>query len=251
MFNINMKKIAFGLSMLLMIFGLTVFGDNIEKFSSDTVTITPNINKKSINDINNIILRFCNDWVESEKLTRQLQIQTQPWKKEKVCMVFFSEFTGQDTKVEVSLVDWTKRSDGSITCSEDGSGSIFSKMVNNNKDTFVLWKEEFLIKKFDINLKKTLTGSIYWCVTYNLPDNFIQNTWDIFGVVVRKVAPIEIMITWDVYKFWRRDDTKNIYTENKQTILKIIIAIIAVRLILSIVKAIKKPQNDKNKKSKK
>jgi len=53
-----MKKMIFGASIFLMMFGLTVFAENTQR-SGDILTITPNINEENINDINNIGLVFC------------------------------------------------------------------------------------------------------------------------------------------------------------------------------------------------
>jgi hypothetical protein len=65
-----------------------------------------------------------------------------------------------------------------------------------------------------------------------------------FLILSRKSSYIRILITWDVYNFWRWDDTKDIYTNNKNSIFKVISAIIAVRLILTILKTSKKSKKN-------
>jgi hypothetical protein len=115
-------------------------------------------------------------------------------------------------------------------------------MVDTISSFFSLPENGQQIKIYDIDIPKNKSWIVYGCLSYNLHNGYSKSTWDIFGIVVRKVAPITINITWSVYNFWRRDDLKYTYTDNKQIILKILIAILATRLIYTIVQTSKKKE---------
>ena len=230
----KVKKNYFGITILVVLFWCVVIADDI-------ITILPNINENSIHDINTIGLRFCNDGLETEKLTKNLYLQAQPGQKKEICTIFYSTSTKKNTQVSVWFSRWNKTSDGNITCDANVSDNIFARMIQ--KDTnylFSLSGGEQKIKKFHIILPNTSTGEMYWCISYTLPQNYTKNTWDMFGIVVRKAIPIQITITWDIYKLGWRDDIKDIYRENNILILKCIIAILAIYIIISMFQPTKK-----------
>ena len=70
-------------------------------------------------------------------------------------------------------------------------------MVQNNTSdySFILSGGEQSIKKFNMIIPTTATGTIYGCISYTLPAGYSKNTGDVFGIVIRKVSPIEIIIT--------------------------------------------------------
>ncbi|HBB04031.1 TPA: hypothetical protein DCZ39_03995 [Patescibacteria group bacterium] len=94
-----MKKIVVSISMLIVIFGCTASAEVSER-SGDVVTLTPNISEKSVSDINQIGMKFCNDGLIAEKLTSQLHMQLQPGKRQEICTVFYSRFTSGTVKID-------------------------------------------------------------------------------------------------------------------------------------------------------
>jgi len=190
------------------------------------------------------------DGLENNKLTKELKIETRPGERQEICAVFYNRFLDRGMKVNVWFNQWVKRSDGIISCDENTSNNILANMIQNNtKDyTFILSGNEKLLKKFRLAIPNTATGNIYWCVSYNLPDNYSKSTWDVFGIMVRKVAPIEITITWDIYNLWRRDDIRDGVVTNKNSILKVIIAILGLWIIVSIIQTARKKEKHHHKK---
>ncbi len=213
--------------------------------SWDTLTLTPNINEKSINNINNIWLRFCNDGIENDKLTTTLDMKMQPWGRSDICTIFVNRSADVNTKIIVWFTSGTVEKDGTTTCGENWSTSVFYHLIKGDDNkSFVLSGKEQSIKKFKIVLPTTATGTIQGCLSFYLPDNYSKGTWDIFGIMVRKVAPIGITVTWAVYNLWRRDDYKELYTANKSSFLKFIIAILGIWLIVTVIQTSKKKDHD-------
>lgn len=236
-----MKKIVISISMFVILLGCTASAQNNIPTTWDTLTITPNISEQSVNDINHVGMKFCNDGLESDKLTNQLHMQLQPGQRQEICAIFYSRFTDKTVKIAFWFTEWTKRSDGMITCKENTNDNAFSHMIQTDPKNFSfdLSTGEQSLKTIKMAIPTTATGTIYGCLSYTLPAGYTKNTGDIFGVEIRKVGPIEINITWNVYKLWWRDDIKDVYTTNKSGILKIIIAILALWLIITIFKTAK------------
>jgi hypothetical protein len=103
-------------------------------------------------------------------------------------------------------------------------------------------------KIFNIGIPRANTGNIYWCLTFRLDNSYSHKTWAVFGMQIRKTAPIYITVTGDVYNFWRRDDIKLGLTKNKDGVLKVIAGILGIWIIVSVVQATKKKEKKHHKK---
>jgi len=210
----------------------------IEDTSTGTeMNIQPSINKQSIDDINKTSIRFCNQWLDAEKLSPRLYVESRPGQVQEICTVFFNNLeTGMN--FYVWFTEATKNNHDEWLCDDDTHENEFAKFVRNDfaSEIINIPSNKQKQKVFAIGIPKTATWDMIWCLSYAIDGSYTKNTWDVFGIVVRKTAPIWITVTWEVYNYWRRDDIKYTYTDNKQTILKILIAILAIRLVVTIMK---------------
>lgn len=242
-----MKKTWLTLSILSIV--LLVYTVKVYAVENNFTGEQMNINKQSMTNINLTSLRFCNQWLDPEKLTSRLYMQSRPWQVQEICTVLFNNLeTG--TNFYVWFTEATKNNHDEWLCDDDAYENEFSKFIRNNfaskKINVITHKQKQKI--FTIGIPKTATGDIIWCLSYAIDGSYSKHTWDVFGIVVRKTAPIWITVTWEVYNYGRRDDIKYTYTDNKQTILKILIAVLALRLVLTIVKTGKKKDKQQAKK---
>jgi hypothetical protein len=93
-----------------------------------------------------------------------------------------------------------------------------------------------------VKAPKNSSGEIYWCVTYveDIPVKIA--TGAIFALQTRRAGPITVTITWSVYNFWRIDDIKDAYTDNRKIVLEILLGILAIWLVMTIVNTSKKKE---------
>jgi hypothetical protein len=75
---------------------------------------------------------------------------------------------------------------------------------------------------------------MFWCFGYKIDKEEKIKNWNMFLIVPRKVWYIQIDITWDVYNFGRRDDTKKIYIQYERKIFTVIAIIFGIWIIISI-----------------
>lgn len=243
----KMKKIwlaVFVLSIVLSLYTVRVHAaENV--FTGEQM----NINKQSIADLNQTSVRFCNQWMDPGKFTPKLYMQSRPGQVQEICTVLFNNL-GTGMNFYVWFTEATKNKHNEWLCDDDAYENEFSKFIRDNfvSETVNVTAHKQKQKMYTIGIPKTATGDIIWCLSYAIDGSYSKNTWDVFGIVVRKTAPIWITVTWEVYNYGRRDDIKYAYTDNKQTILKILVAVLAVRLVVTIVKTGKKKGNQHEKK---
>lgn len=237
-----MKKIiwVFGMSMMVLcsyVLAQAQLGD-----WTKSLTITPDVKEENIQEIRNIWLRFCNDGLETDKLTNQLSLQLRPGQSTDICVIFFNNSMQQE---KIRMWFWSgDKKDETVSCSTNISWNEFDAMIYQNfSSDFILSWGEKVVKKIRLHVPKSAMGNIYGCIAYYLPDNYSQNPGDLFGVIVRKAAPIEIAVTWSVYTLWRRDGIK----DNSSFILKVIIAVLAVRIVVTIFQPHKRKEHHKKK----
>lgn len=219
--------------------------ENITKNGSTEAIIQPSINQANVNDLYKIRMFFCNDGIDATKLTLEEHLQARPGETKNICFLAYNQLKN---KVNISISFNEGKKDGKlVTCWDTPEADKFLKLIKNIPGwvfPLSLSPEEQVVKKFRIKIPKDSTENIYWCVYFSIDGASTRWTWDIFAIVVRKSMPITVMVTWDIYNFWRRDDINDTYGT---TILKVIIAILALLLIVTIFKTEKRGKSHKKK----
>lgn len=211
------------------------------------VTESLELTTKTSNNINDVSFYFCNSWLEYKDLTTFLELNIGPWKTQEICMVFTNK-GDENFWIIAWFTTWktSKPSDKvyDILCETNITWkNIFSSLIQGKyENEFTLSSKEIKVKKFSIKIPRNMTWSIYSCGMFKIKWNLQKAlSWSMFNIEVVKKMPIQINITWDIYKPWLIDSIKN----NKQTLLKIIIWIIWLRLIISIIQHISKTKKQK------
>ncbi len=206
-----------------------------------------NLKDTMINDIEGTKLRFCNDWLIEEKLTSNAVISLRPGQTKKMCVVLFNN-TPNDINFYIWFTQANKDQNGAYLCDSNVMDNTFSTYIQNyeaDKKMFIKGGSQ-IYHKFNLEIPKTQTGDIHGCLSYTIDDWYSYNAGDTFAIRIRKVSPIEVVVTGSVYHFWRRDHSKELLADNKATIAKILVAIFSVWLIVTILKTTKpKPTKKK------
>lgn len=208
--------------------------------------------KSQMENINQIKMFFCNDWLSNDKLEKQLFLDLNPWKSQDICLLF-SNFGEKDVNLKVWFSHWEIDKQWLYVCDQDmWTWNNFSKIIysaqtdNLNNIYFNLpqWKQ----KQFNITIKapKDLTWRNLWCIWYMINWDVSRASWSVFDVILRKVATIDFSATWDIYQFWFLDNGKIYIQEHKKDILRAIIIILSLSLIKNLI-----PKNKSKRKSKK
>lgn len=243
------KKTIIAVFVISMLFAAT---KATEQLTENTLTAQPEIDKKAVADINLVSLRFCNDGTNPENLQAQLYLTWRPGTVNKICAIFFNNHnTGMN--FHVWFAESKKNENNILLCDNDNSNNAFITQIRENTtDMNIFVKPHMQTQKtFNIGIPKSSTGNMYWCLTYWLDNSYSRATWAVFGMLIRKTAPIYITVTWDVYNFWRRDDIKLGLTANRNGVLKVIAGILILWIIISIIQTTKKKEKEEKKHHKK
>lgn len=212
--------------------------DNVFQTWEQTKIVTQAIKWDTINDLNLLWAKFCNNWLEFQKRTNQLQLQMQPGQKKYICMVFYNISLEKVINVRFAFSSTDINKEWNITCDDDmTTKNEFSKFIDQTHNRwFIIPPNSRVIKKMRIDIPTNYTGNILnWCLSYKINKEETMDPWQMFLFTYRKTAPIAITITWDVYSFWRQDDIKHMYAVNKWLILKSIAVILGLWIIITIV----------------
>jgi len=204
------------------------------------------------NKINNISFYFCNSWLEYKNLTTFLEMSIRPGENKNICMIFVNK---SDEKFDIiaGFTKWNISNPSDrvfdIICETDITWkNTFSNLIQNSyKNEFPLSGKEIKIKNFSIKIPQTMSWIIYSCSMFKIKWNLQTTAWSsMFNIETAKKMPIQINITWNVYRYWPIE----IISNNMQNILKWFITIIWVLLLISIIQMVSKTDNKKYKKNK-
>lgn len=201
-------------------------------------TIIQDINTDSMDELQIVQARFCNN----NNLTKDLQLEMRPWERKEICIIL-----SNPSNESIDLLWWFSKgilnNEWTPTCQDNMTGNEFSKQIIPNIKTGVtIPASGNVVKIFKYISSKNLTWNTFWCFGFKINKEEKIKNGEMFLIVPRKVGYIYVNMTWSVYNFWRRDDIKDVYTTNKQIVLKILIAILAVRLVYTIVQTGKKKE---------
>jgi hypothetical protein len=203
-------------------------------------------------ELNMTSLRFCNDWLNQTGLTSKLHLTGQAGQIKDICVVFFNfNTTWKNFHIAFSEAALTKNK--TYVCQQDGTKNKFADLVREDFSSMNILVKPNLqeMRHFHIGIPKSTTGDIVWCMAYRLDNSYSHKTGAVFGMLIRKGAPIFITITGDVYNFWRRDDIKLGVTANRNGVLKTIAGILIIWIIISIIQTTRKKEKKEKKHHKK
>jgi len=203
--------------------------------SGNQLSTDLDIQENTINDIEGTKLGFCNDWLVEDKITRDSVISLRPGQSKKMCIVLFNNLS-KDINFYVWFTEAHKNQYGEYMCEANSTDNTFSRYIKKDAaDMKIFVKGQSQVyHKFTLKIPKTQTGNVYGCLSYTIDGWYNYNDGDVFAIMVRKVAPIEVIVTGAVYNLWRRDDSKELLVENKVIIAKILVAIFSIWLIVTI-----------------
>lgn len=225
--------------------------DNLFQTWEQIKTVTQAIKWETINDLNFLWAKFCNDWLEPQKRTSQLQLQMQPGQKKEICMSFYNISPDKSLDIKFAFSATSTSKEWKIACDDDvTTKNEFSKLIDQTNNTgFIIPANSQVIKRVKIDIPSSYTGNtMYWCLSYKMNKEETMEPGQMFLFVYRKTAPIAITVTWEVYKLRRRDDINDIYTLNSSSILKTIIAILGLWIIITIIQISNKKEKPHKKK---
>ncbi len=200
------------------------------------------------NDIKNVVVKFCNDWLVSEKLTSKLDLVIRPGQKKDVCVVFANTLNAP-LSIVAKIVEWSIGENWNIVCSNDillTWWDVFVSNLSGLDSNINLSAQEQLIKNFSISSLKYSSWMYYWCLAYHLDQTEKLSNNSMFNVVVRKAMTIRINVEWSPYRFQWFDNIIswiNIYTRQ---IAIVWIILCGVLLVLSLLPSRKKTLEKKS-----
>lgn len=212
-----------------------------------TKIINQDISPGAANNIQDITLRFCNE-MEEQKFTVDLSLNMRPWQRKEICIALSNDWDAP-SNVMLGFADG-KIKNGNVTCENDITyENDFSKFILQGPTTWIIVPAHGnIIQRVKYRASNHASGDIVGCAVYKINQEEKVDPGKMFVVVVRKIAPIKISVAWPVYTLWRWDDIKDVYTINKQILLKIVIALLSIRILVTIFQSSKGKEKNHSKK---
>ena len=200
-------------------------------------TVNQDLRSDNLADLESIQSMFCN----GQKLTKELQLQIRPWETKDICVILFNN-SSSSIELLFWFTEWVINTDWAETCKADMSNkNEFSKFIINNPTTWItLHASGTSIQKFKYRAPMNASWNILWCFAYQVNKEETIKEGNMFLIVPRKAGNIKMRVVWPVYRLWRRDDIK----DNKDNILKVVIAISILWLIITIFQTDKKKEKN-------
>ena len=189
---------------------------------------------EELNKVNYIDTKFCNDWLEENKLTMALSMIVRPWEEKEICVIHFNR-NKEDIYIWWWFPDNRIESNWNTNCSADYEwNNPFSKFIIPFEKNFIKvpWKW-YIIRKTTIKFPVWTTWIQKWCFAF-WANPWELNKWEMFLLVVRKINYINISIEWSPYTII--ESIKDIIIKNKNIVFSILFIFILISLILEIKK---------------
>lgn len=188
-----------------------VFAQNIteDNITTGTRELTNNLDMWLVhnNQINKVVLKFCNNWFTTDQLSSSLDLVMRPGQKKDVCVVLVNQ-SNDSLNIVGNIVPGSINPNWNIICSNVGqlTWDIFASDFSVFEEPVVLWPQEQLIKHFVLSANDVASGNYYWCFAINLSTVQKLSESSPFNLVVRKAGNIKIKVEWSPYHFqWFND----------------------------------------------
>lgn len=252
----NTKKIVCGMIVAVIAMSYCVTNaqktDTKEEISDISVTqdVMSSVSPAAMDDIYKIVLHYCNEEIQWNKTNTYLTIMMRPWQMKNLCITWVNNSENHQD-LTMGFTESIFNDAGKQLCNGDlaDQENDFYKLINlKETEVWLSGNGGTSTQTAKISMPKNATGGeIYWCIGFFLSGSYFKWPNDVLGVRVARHFPMKIIVTWDVYNFGWRDDIKDVYTTNRNVLLKIIIAILAIRLIMTIIKTTDKKDKQHNK----
>lgn len=208
-----------------------------------TETVQPN--QQNMERLQNVIYSFCNSGLQDRLITA-----ARPWEIIQICTIFGNK-NSDTVDIIFGFPDWSIKENWNIICDTNLTGETqISQILQRPQESdfrFSLMPKQQIIKKFYLKIPTTQTWSIFGCWSFKIDWNLQKAaTWWMFNIELVMKAPIQINITWDVYKYWWLDNMQYTITDHKDIILQWFIALIVILLLKSFLQEMHKKSKHKH-----
>lgn len=217
------------------VLGSFVFAQN-EQVESNVSTWTKSLTDQldmglvHNNQINKVVLRFCNNWFEWKQLTTSLDLVMRPNQKKDVCIALVNQ-SNDSVSIVGSVVPWSINTNWNMVCSN--AGDLTGEFVVSKFDGFswiVLKPQQELVKYFTLSSSDVASGKYYSCFAINLTTSEKLSANSPFDLVIRKAGNIKTTVIGQPYRYQWFDDI--LAWLDKQTRMIATIGIIVCGLLL-------------------
>lgn len=155
-------------------------------------------------NLGDILIRFCNgvdEVTDIEALPRVLQLETEAWKQEEICVAIWN---GGETPVTVTInfVDWTITNDADQkrACGSEWSKSKFGQFVTAPETAFDLDPNNIVTTRAQVSFPDWFAWSLLGCLTAQLEVQEENTWWDdsMFKIQTRRASFIEVSVAWEI-----------------------------------------------------
>lgn len=188
---------------------------------ADQTSVTQTLDYEAIqqDDVNSVVLRFCDETGALNMKHTSLDLNLRPWEPKDVCLYFLN---GLDRVVDLhtAVVDGNVSAGDTVTCwSSDKTWAFFSGLLFPPLSPIVTVPAHnwYALEKFTLQAPMH-TGNFHWCVAFTLSGwSYSKAPWAIFGLVIRKTNVISLTVAGKPR--WITDKTHYFYQHHKKELL--------------------------------
>lgn len=232
-----MRYFLVAISVVLTSFAFAQNEAEIGNVETDTKVLNEQLDMWLVhnNQINKVVLRFCNDGFGPSQLTSSLNLVMRPGQKKSICVALVNQ-SNIDLTVVWSMVPGSLNANGNIVCSN--AGELSGDVVVSDFSSFSTWihlaPQWQLVHYFTLSAADIASGNYYSCFAINLNTIEKLSKNSPFNLLVRKAGNIKITVFGSPYRFQRFDDAVYYVKNNIRTISIVGIVICAWFLAFSL-----------------
>ncbi|MDD3262877.1 MAG: hypothetical protein PHR61_03440 [Candidatus Absconditabacteria bacterium] len=183
------------------------------------------------NQINKIVLKFCNEGLGANQLTSTIDLTMRPNQKKEVCVAIVNQ-SNDTLEIVGSVVPGSINANGNMVCSNAGEliGDVFVSNFAAFSEPVVLGPQEQRIDYFVLSANEIASGKYNACFAINLTTTEKLSANSPFNLVIRKAGNIKISVEGGLYRFQWFNDI--LFFIEKNTRIISIIGLVACGLLL-------------------
>lgn len=200
-----------------------VFAQNevVNNVTTDTKELTDQLNMWLVhnNQINKVVLKFCNNGFGANQLASTLDLVMRPGQKKEVCVALVNQ-SNDTLEIVWSVVPGSINANGNMVCSNAGelTGDFVVSDFESFSEPVVLWPQEQRIEYFVLSANEIASGKYNSCFAINSTTTEKLSANSPFNLVVRKAGNIKVTVLGSQYRFQWFDDILALIQKNTRNI---------------------------------
>lgn len=151
------------------------------------------------NKLNYIDVRFCNNWIDKEKLVQNLSMVTRPWEEKEFCIIIFNR-DSENHDIWYWFPKWVWEGENTNCDIDYWRTNPFGKFVKPfDTETITIPANWYIIKKTTMKFPAYVNWMQKWCFAFGISwgTRMAWWWWISLAFVNRRVNFLNVLIEWE------------------------------------------------------